>query len=62
MPITLFGAATMLSSLGMAFGPLASGWIFDTFDAYSWLFIAIGKRSAAGVPIGQAPPVLLGDD
>src|SRR5215510_13198156 len=34
---TVFGAATMLSSLGMAFGPLVGGWIFDTFDAYSWL-------------------------
>ena len=32
---TVFGAATMLSSIGMAFGPLAGGWVFDTFDAYS---------------------------
>jgi MFS family permease len=30
---TVFGAATMVSSLGMAFGPLAGGWVFDTFDA-----------------------------
>ena len=28
---TVFGAATMVSSLGMALGPLAGGWIFDTF-------------------------------
>ncbi|MGO8048525.1 MFS transporter, partial [Rhizobium johnstonii] len=28
---TVFGAATMLSSLVMAFGPLIGGWIFDTF-------------------------------
>jgi MFS family permease len=47
---TVFGAATMLSSIGMAFGPLAGGWIFDTFDAYSWLFIgsfAVGLGAVA---------------
>jgi MFS family permease len=47
---TVFGAATMLSSLGMAFGPLAGGWVFDTFDAYAWLFIgsfAVGLGAAA---------------
>src|SRR5690606_1173167 len=36
---TVLGAATMLSSIGMAFGPLAGGWIFDTFHNYAWLFI-----------------------
>jgi MFS family permease len=36
---TVFGAATMLSSIGMALGPLAGGWLFDTFDNYSLLFI-----------------------
>ena len=47
---TVFGAATMLSSIGMAFGPLAGGWVFDTFDAYSWLFIgsfAVGLGAMA---------------
>jgi MFS family permease len=47
---TLFGAATMLSCLGMAFGPLAGGWVFDTFDTYGWLFIgsfAVGLGAAA---------------
>jgi MFS family permease len=37
---TVFGAATMLSSLGMSLGPLAGGWAFDTFGSYSWMFIA----------------------
>ena len=37
---TVFGAATMLSSLGMSMGPLVGGWIFDTFGGYSWLFFA----------------------
>jgi MFS family permease len=37
---TVFGAATMLSSLGMSLGPLIGGWIFDSFGGYSWLFVA----------------------
>jgi MFS family permease len=36
---TVLGAATMLSSLGMAFGPLAGGWLYDNYDSYAWLFI-----------------------
>lgn len=54
---TLFGAATMTSSLGMAFGPLAGGWVFDTFNAYTWLYI--GSMSvalgAAGVALAFPP-------
>lgn len=37
---TVFGAATMLSSIGMSSGPLVGGWVFDTFGSYSWLFFA----------------------
>lgn len=37
---TVFGAATMLSSLGMALGPVVGGWIFDTYGNYAWLYIA----------------------
>ncbi|TIU03953.1 MAG: MFS transporter, partial [Mesorhizobium sp.] len=36
---TVFGAVTMLSSIGMAFGPLAGGMVFDAYASYSWLFI-----------------------
>jgi MFS family permease len=46
----VFGAATMLSSLGMSIGPLAGGWVFDTFGNYSWMFagsFAIGLGAAA---------------
>jgi MFS family permease len=35
----VFGAATMASSIGMALGPLAGGWIFDAFNSYGWLYI-----------------------
>lgn len=47
---TVFGAATMVSCLGMALGPLLGGWIFDTFGGYSLLYIgafALGLGAAA---------------
>ena len=43
---TVFGAATMLSSLGMAIGPVAGGWVFDTHGTYSWLYA--GSLAVAG--------------
>ena len=36
---TVFGAATLVSSLGMALGPAMGGWVFDHFGAYGWLYI-----------------------
>jgi MFS family permease len=36
---TVVGAATMMSSLGMATGPLIGGVIFDTYGTYRWLYI-----------------------
>ena len=42
---TVLGAAVMTSSLGMALGPLAGGWVFDHFHNYRWLYLA---SSAAG--------------
>ncbi|QFY60840.1 MFS transporter [Rhizobium grahamii] len=55
---TVFGAATMLSSLGMAFGPLIGGWIFDTFANYSWLFIGSAMVGLAAAAIALAFPAL----
>jgi MFS family permease len=37
---TILGAAAMVSSVGMALGPLGGGWIFDTFGQYTWLYVA----------------------
>ena len=51
---TVFGAATMLSSLGMAIGPVAGGWVFDTFGNYAWLYIA-----SAAVAVGAVLLALL---
>ena len=45
---TVLGAATMLSSLGMAFGPLAGGWVFDNYGNYAWLFIGSSSRARRG--------------
>ena len=55
---TIFGAATMTSSLGMAFGPLAGGWIFDTFNSYSWLYIGSMGVALSAVAVALAFPPL----
>jgi len=47
---TIFGAISALASLGMAFGPWAGGWVYDTQASYAWLFIgsfAVGLASVA---------------
>jgi MFS family permease len=36
---TAFGTVAMISTLGMAVGPWAGGWLFDTFGSYFWLYI-----------------------
>jgi MFS family permease len=36
---TMFGAVSMLASLGMAVGPWAGGFVFDTYGSYAWLYI-----------------------
>ena len=46
---TVMGAATMTSSIGMAFGPVGGGWLFDTFGTYHWLYIA-----SAAIGLGAA--------
>ncbi|MGO4451563.1 MFS transporter [Phyllobacterium sp. TAF24] len=55
---TVFGAATMLSSIGMAFGPLIGGWIFDNFNNYSWLFIGSALVGLGAAAIALAFPAL----
>jgi MFS family permease len=36
---TTFGAVSMFASLGMALGPGAGGFLFDTYGSYAWLYI-----------------------
>ena len=47
---TMFGAVTMFASLGMALGPGAGGFVFDTWGDYSRLYVgsfAVGLCAAA---------------
>ncbi|HYC66157.1 MAG TPA: MFS transporter [Reyranellaceae bacterium] len=47
---TVFGAVSAAASLGMAFGPVAGGWVFDTYANYNWLYIgsfAVGLGAVA---------------
>ena len=36
---TMFGAVNVASTLGMAIGPWAGGWLYDAYGSYFWLFI-----------------------
>lgn len=53
---TVFGAATMLSSFGMAIGPVAGGWVFDTFNNYAWLYIASAAVALGAVLLALTFP------
>jgi len=55
---TVFGAATMLSAIGMAFGPWAGGWVFDTFGNYAWLFIGSSAIGVGAIALALAFPPL----
>jgi MFS family permease len=55
---TILGAATMVSSVGMALGPLGGGWIFDTFGQYTWLYVASFALGMGAVGIALFFPPL----
>jgi MFS family permease len=44
---TTFGAVGFASTVGMALGPVAGGWLYDAFGSYFWLFIA-----SSGIGLG----------
>ncbi|HXZ54112.1 MAG TPA: MFS transporter [Burkholderiales bacterium] len=52
----VFGAAAMVSSLGMAAGPAIGGWIFDTFGRYTWMYVYSGAIGLGAVAIALAFP------
>jgi MFS family permease len=59
---TVFGAVAMASTLGMAIGPWAGGWLYDRFASYSWLYIAsfgVGLGAVAVAFTFRAPRPLL---
>jgi len=53
---TVLGAMTMTSSIGMAFGPVGGGWLFDTFGTYHWLYIASAAIGLAAAFMALAFP------
>jgi MFS family permease len=59
----VIGAAATVSSLGMALGPPAGGWIFDHYGSYGWLYLASGAVGLLAVittltfpPAAAEPP------
>jgi MFS family permease len=61
---TVVGGMVMVSSIGMAFGPVGGGWLYDTFGTYHWLYIASGAigLGAAAVALAFPPPRRQNDD
>ena len=53
---TVLGAATMTSSIGMAFGPVGGGWLYDTFGSYHWLYVASAAVGIAAAAMALAFP------
>jgi MFS family permease len=53
---SVLGAATMLSCMGMAFGPWAGGWVFDNLGNYAWLYIGSAAVALGAVLIAFAFP------
>jgi len=51
---TVLGALVMVSSIGMAGGPVGGGWLYDAFGTYNWLYIA-----SAAIGIGAAALALV---
>lgn len=55
---TIFGASTMVSSLGMALGPVVGGMIFDRTGSYAWLYIGSFGVALGAMAIALAFPPL----
>lgn len=53
---SMFGAVSAFASLGMALGPLAGGWVFDTFSAYNWLYVGSFAIGIAAVAVALSFP------
>jgi MFS family permease len=50
---SVFGIVVMVSTLGMALGPPAGGWLFDQFRGYGWLYVASSTIGFAAVLIAM---------
>jgi MFS family permease len=63
---TIFGAVSAFASLGMALGPWAGGFVFDTYGSYAGLYVGSFAIGLGAVAIALAfrparlPPTELG--
>jgi MFS family permease len=48
---SVFGAVSTVATLGMALGPVAGGWLYDSLGSYAWLFVASFGIGAGAVAI-----------
>jgi MFS family permease len=53
---TVLGAATLLSSMGMALGPFVGGWLYDRYGSYAWLYIGSMMAGLAAAAIASQFP------
>jgi MFS family permease len=56
---TVFGAVTMVASLGMALGPWAGGAVYDATQSYMWLYVGASTIGLAAVAIALAFPTVV---
>jgi MFS family permease len=56
---SVFGVVAMISTLGMALGAPAGGWLFDRFGGYGWLYVASSSIGIAAVLIAMTVRPLL---
>ncbi len=48
---SVFGVVAMISTIGMAIGPVVGGWLFDRFGGYGGLYVASSAIGVAGALI-----------
>src|SRR6201986_3997482 len=53
---TLFGAGYAFARLGMALGPLAGGWVYDTYNGYWWPHVGSFAIGLAAVAVALSFP------
>jgi len=53
---SVFGAVSAFASLGMAIGPVAGGWVYDTTGAYTWLYIGSFAMGLAAMLVALTFP------
>lgn len=53
---TVLGAAGMISSVGMAFGPIAGGWLLEHFGGYAWMFVGSAVVGLGAVLVATTFP------